>query len=100
MALSRHQRSHGHNREGPGEPARGLRWSPSQPALTLRGEISEPDEAVAGAVLDGDRPAEAARAARAARREALMPTRLHRLAADIIAGPQACEHVVARPIGA
>src|SRR5947199_9988427 len=99
MALSRHHTSHGHNREGPGEPARGLRWSPSQPGLTLRGEISEPDEAVAAAVCDGDRPAGAARAARAARREALMPTCLHRLADGIIAGWQAGEPVVARGVG-
>src|SRR5438067_1220383 len=70
-----------------------------QPALTLRGEISEPDEAVAAAVCDGDRPAGAARAARAARREALMPTCLHRLADGIIAGWQAGEPVVARGVG-
>src|SRR5947199_6612436 len=99
MALSRHSRSHGHNSEGPGEPARGLRWSPFQPALTLRGEISEPDVAVAAAVCDVDRPAGTARAARPARREGLVPTRLHRLADRIDAGRQTGEPVVARGIG-
>src|SRR2546422_6397082 len=44
VAVSRHE-------EGPGEPARGLRWSPSSSRpLNLRGEIPEIDVAVAPAL--------------------------------------------------
>src|SRR5438067_9808601 len=92
VAVSRHE-------EGPGETARGLRWSLLVLRLTLRREISEPDEARAATVHDGNRPAETGRACRSARRERLVPTGLERLADRVRARRQTREQVVARGVG-
>src|SRR2546426_12810697 len=70
-------------------------------ALTLRVEIPEPDEADAATIIDGDRPAGAARAGRPALREGLAPSGIRRqhFADSIGAGRQTREQVVARGVG-
>src|SRR6266699_6428075 len=65
---------------------------------TLRREIPEPDEAGAATVHDRDRPAETGRAGRPARREGLVPARLHRLADRVGTRRQTREQIVARGV--
>src|SRR5712691_297102 len=65
----------------------------------LRREITEPDETRAETILDRDRPTQTSRAVRPARREGLVPARLHCLADRVRSRRQTREQVVARGVG-